>query len=79
MNFTESSRSIESLHQEIDLLRQRIAELEANGKSGSSTTSADFLFENSGESILIVDPYTMKILDANLTSAHRLGYRRSEL
>lgn len=70
---------MENLHQEIDLLRQRVAELEANGKSELPVAQADFLFESSGESILIVDPYTMKILDANPNIARRLGYRRSEL
>jgi PAS domain S-box-containing protein len=61
------------------MLRQRIAELEASEKPVQSSTYADFLFDNLGESILIIDPYTLKILDANPTAARRLGYQRSEL
>lgn len=61
------------------MLRQRIAELEASTQPASPAAYADFLFENSGETILIVDPYTLKILDVNPNAARRLGYRRSEL
>jgi PAS domain-containing protein len=53
--------------------------LKPNQSPSSSATYADFLFENSGESILIIDPYTMKILEANPNAARRLGYRRDEL
>lgn len=79
MSFLNLPPSNEHLEQEIGALRQRIAELEANQSPTSTTTYADFLFENSGESILIIDPYTMKILEANPNAARRLGYRRDEL
>lgn len=79
MNFSANSRSIESLNQEIDSLRQRIAELEAGKQPAVPAAYADFLFENSGETILLIDPYTMNILDANPNAARRLGYQRSEL
>jgi len=79
MSFLNIPPSNEHLEQEIGVLRQRIAELEANQSPTSSATYADFLFENSGESILIIDPYTMKILEANPNAARRLGYRRDEL
>lgn len=79
MNFSANSRSIESLNQEIDSLRRRIAELEADKQPAVPAAYADFLFENSGETILLIDPYTMNILDANPNAARRLGYQRSEL
>ena len=76
MNFSENLQSNEHLHQEIGILRQRIADLESGNKP---TTYANFLFENSGETILIIDPYTMKILDANPNAARRLGYSQADL
>ncbi len=79
MNFSENSGSIEHLRQEIDILRQRVAELESNERTVPAAAYADFLFENLDEIILIVDPYTLKILDANPNAAHRLGYHLSEL
>lgn len=79
MNGLENQQSDRNLHNEIGVLRQRIAELEATQASQKSTTYADFLFENSGETILIIDPYTMKILDVNPNAARRLGYRRAEM
>ncbi|WP_420627344.1 ATP-binding protein [Candidatus Leptofilum sp.] len=79
MNGLENQQSDRNLHNEIGMLRQRIAELEANQTGQASTNYADFLFENSGETILIIDPYTMKILDVNPNAARRLGYRRSEI
>lgn len=79
MNNLDDLHSEQNLQQEIGLLRQRIAELEAD-KAGSHVANyADFLFENSGETILVIDPYTMNILDANPNAARRLGYGRSEL
>lgn len=79
MSFLENSQSNDHLQQEIGILRQRIAELESNKKPGLTAAYADFLFENSGETIFIIDPYTMKILDANPNAARRLGYRREKL
>lgn len=79
MSFLNNPHSNELLEQEIGVLRQRIAELEAKNQPSAAATYADFLFENSGESILIVDPYTMKILEANPNAARRLGFRRDEL
>jgi len=79
MDMMNNSQTNDHLNREIGVLRQRIAELEANNKPAAPATYADFLFENSGESILIIDPYTMKILDANPNAARRLGYRRAEL
>ncbi|MFZ1399538.1 MAG: PAS domain S-box protein, partial [Candidatus Promineifilaceae bacterium] len=79
MDGLQNPGSDETLQQEIGLLRQRIAELEANEAKNRAATYADFLFENSGETILIIDPYTMNILEANPNAARRLGYRRSEL
>ncbi len=79
MNFSENSQTIEDLHNEIDSLRRRIVELESGKLSAPPASYADFIFENSGESILIIDPYTLKILDANPNAARRLGFRRSEL
>ena len=76
----EKSQPNERLQQEIGILRQRIAELEANiPQPVSPTTYGDVLFEHSGESILIIDPYNMNILDANPNAARRLGYHRAEL
>ena len=79
MNLAENSQSNGHLRQEVALLRQRVAELEADRSPVNSTSYADFLFENSGETILIIDPYTMKILDANPNAARRFGYERAEL
>jgi two-component system sensor histidine kinase VicK len=79
MDMMNNSQSDDHLNQEIGILRQRIAELEAGNKLATSATYADFLFDNSGETILIIDPYTMKILDANPNAARRLGYQRDEL
>ena len=79
MDGLQNSQSDKNLQQEIGILRQRIAELESDKADRSTTNYADFLFENSGETILIIDPYNMKILDANPNAARRLGYRRSEL
>lgn len=79
MSFLNKSQSNELLQQEIGILRQRIAELEAKHQPAAAAGYADFLFENSGESILIIDPYTMKILEVNPNAARRLGYRRDEL
>ena len=79
MSMVNRSHSNDLLEQEIGVLRQRITELEAKQQVAASPTYADFLFENSGESILIIDPYTMKILEANPNAARRLGYRRDEL
>lgn len=85
MSFVNKSPSNERLEQEIGVLRQRIAELEAkqpptvSAPQTGSAAYADFLFENSGESILIIDPYTMKILEVNPNAARRLGYRRDEM
>ena len=79
MDVLENSHSTEKLQHEIAILRQRIAELEGNKAAARSANCADFLFENSGETILIIDPYTMQILDANPNAARRLGYRRAEL
>ncbi len=73
------SSQIRNLHQEIDHLRQRIAELEAEQAQPVSAAYADFLFENSGESILIIDPFSLNILDVNPNAARRLGYRREEM
>jgi PAS domain S-box-containing protein len=79
MNYSDNLQSNNQLHQEIGNLRQRIAELESDKKPTVPTTYADFLFENSGETILIIDPYTLRILDANPNAARRLGYRQSDL
>lgn len=79
MGFLGHSQTDDPLHREIAILRQRIAELESDKKIIVPTTYADFLFENSGEAILIIDPYTMEILDANPNAARRLGYRQSDL
>jgi PAS domain S-box-containing protein len=79
MNILDNSPSDKNLHHQIGILRQRIAELEADKGTQTSTNYADFLFKNSGETILIIDPYTMKILDANPNAARRLGYQPSEL
>lgn len=80
MSLLNKPHSYELLEHEIGVLRQRIAELEARKSPlAASATYADFLFENSGESILIIDPYTMKILEANPNAARRLGYQRDEL
>lgn len=79
MDMMNNSQANDHLNREIGILRQRIAELEANKEFVPPATYADFLFENSGETILIIDPYSMKILSANPTAARRLGYRRDEL
>lgn len=78
MTILKGPQTEQSLQQEVLLLRQRVAELEAREKQ-SAAAYADFLFDNSGESILIVDPYTMNILAANPNAARRLGYQQAEI
>ncbi|MBN1579808.1 MAG: PAS domain-containing protein, partial [Anaerolineae bacterium] len=75
------------LSQESAILHRRIAELEtalaecqqAHTVLQEAGTRGDQLFEYSGESIFIIDPDTLNILDANPIAARRLGYRRQEL
>lgn len=69
----EREKTKDELIQELDALRQRVAELE---KAGARNTD---LFEGSGESILLIDPLTLRIVYANANAARRLGYRREEL
>ena len=73
--------------QELTILRRRVAELEAalaeckkaETALQEASTRGHQLFEYSGESIFIIDPDTLDILDANPIAARRLGYRRQEL
>jgi len=71
----------------VKALQQRVAELETTSAKLQQTQSAlliaerwyKSLFECSGESIFIVDPPTLRFLDANSNAARRLGYSREEL
>lgn len=58
------------LEAEIAELRQRLEEAEQR---------ASDLFDTLGDSLFIVDPQTMLILDANKNGARRLGYESDEL
>ncbi|MBI5931899.1 MAG: PAS domain S-box protein [Chloroflexi bacterium] len=58
---------------ELTKLRQRVAELENAEKRYLN------LFENAGDAILIVDPVTFTIVDANANAARRFGYSKDEL
>ncbi len=74
----------EQLKKELAEARRRILELEASYRQAHSAFRlADEkyrdLFENTGESILIVDPSTNYIVDANANAARRLGYTLQEL
>lgn len=70
-----NSKLPDDRQQEIEILRRRVAELEASHLANATATYADILFENSGEAIFIIDPYTMEILDANPNAARRLDYK----
>jgi PAS domain S-box-containing protein len=75
------------LLQELETLRQRIAELEQKEaqRQGEQTTLQEAkdqyrnLFTYSGESIFVVDPNTLTFVDVNANAARRLGYSREEL
>src|SRR5690349_159210 len=74
----------EQLKKELEQAQQRILELETNYRQAQSAfRMADEkyrdLFENAGDSILIIDPGTSRILDANANAARRLGYTPQEL
>lgn len=69
----DREKTKDELIQELDALRQRVAELE---EAGARNTD---LFEGSGESIFLIDPLTLRIVYANANAARRLGYRREEL
>lgn len=73
------------LIQELQVLRQRVKAVEAqleqqpSGASPTHLTDPDCIFQYSGESILIVDPRTLRITGANKAIARRLGYTQQEL
>ncbi len=69
----DSDKSKAELIKEIDALRQRTADLEAMEERFLN------LFEHAGDSVFIVDPVTFKILDANSSASHHLGYAHDEL
>lgn len=75
------------LLRQVDLAKQRIAELEAVNKKHKQTR-ADLeeaaqkyhnLFEHSGDSVLIIDLATDRIVETNTNASRRLGYLREEL
>jgi len=75
------------LQDELAMLRQRVAELEAIEAEYQRAQAAlkevggewENLLEIVGDSVFIVDPVKMAILDANDHAARRLGYGREEL
>jgi PAS domain S-box-containing protein len=69
---------------ELDLLRQRVAQLEAEVHRSQdllrkAEQKYDDLFENAGDSIFVIDARSYRILDANRNAARRLGYTHDEL
>lgn len=69
---------------ELELLRRRVAQLEAEVQQSKATlrkTEQKYqeLFENAGDAIFVIDADTFRILDANKNAALRLGYTREEL
>jgi PAS domain S-box-containing protein len=74
----------EQLTEEVELMRQRIAELEASNRELQALSTKmehkyHDLFENAGDSIFIVDSKTFRIVDANSHASRRLGYQPNEL
>ncbi len=69
----DGQKTRKELTEELDLLRRRVAELEEMGDRYTD------LFESSGESVLMIDPSTFRILYANAIAARRLGYGREDL
>src|SRR5687768_5902596 len=75
------------LERELASAQQRITELEtaeaqaqqAQVQLQQMIQSYQSLFEYAGDSIFIVDPRTLKIVEANTNAARRLGYKMDEL
>ncbi|HEX2623165.1 MAG TPA: PAS domain-containing sensor histidine kinase [Phototrophicaceae bacterium] len=83
---TDNFQSRHQLIGEINQLKQRIADLEAEQGSGQTPAVVQqveekyrSLFENASDSIFIIDPYTGRILDANRNASRRLQYTHPEL
>ena len=80
-------RMLEQLSRELETLRQQLAEMEMAKSQHQRVEQAlqeaadkyHSLFESAGDSIFIVDPPTLRILDVNANAARRLGYSRDEL
>ena len=77
-------KTSEQLTEESDLMKQRIAALEAqNQRLQASVQKAEQkysdLFQSAGDSIFIIDSSNLQILDCNRHAARRLGYLRDEL
>ncbi|WP_119070663.1 sensor histidine kinase [Aggregatilinea lenta] len=69
---------------ELDVLQQRVEELEAEKAALCDTLRAaqdrfTSVFEHAGDSIFVIDPASMLILSANALAEHRFGYTRDEL
>jgi PAS domain S-box-containing protein len=74
----------EQLTEELELMMQRIVTLDAENQGLRKSLDraerkyAD-LFENAGDSIFMIDPENLRIVDCNGHAARRLGYQRDEL
>jgi PAS domain S-box-containing protein len=83
----DSDKTQEELIQELETLRRRVAELEVVEMVHEQAQAAleelgkqnSNLFELAGDSVFVVEPTTLRILDANANAARRLGYSREEL
>jgi len=83
----EPLSSTAALALELQEARQQIGTLEAQvTRYKKAVTAADesmqryqYLFEQAGDSIFIVDPLTLKILQANSNASRRLGYPPDDL
>lgn len=77
---TENFQSRNQLQAEIEALRRRVAELESSQHPVVQVQDLyRSLFENASDSIFIVEPGTLRVLDANTNAARRLKYSRDEL
>jgi PAS domain S-box-containing protein len=79
----QERRSHRDPSEELQALRRRVAVLEAQlaQRTASEEKRATYenLFKYSGESMLVIDPDTHLVLDANSSAARRLEYRRDGL
>src|SRR5687767_5070388 len=77
---TELERALASAQQRIAQLEAAEAEAkQAQLQLQQMAQSYQSLFEYAGDSIFVVDPRTLKIVEANTNAARRLGYKMDEL
>ncbi|NDJ77887.1 MAG: PAS domain-containing protein, partial [Chloroflexi bacterium] len=73
----DEDKSREQLLRELAALRERETELADALQQAESRLHN--LFEGAGDSILLIDPVTIRIVAANQNASRRLGYTRDEL